>query len=90
MLAAHALRVIGPDRIVVRLDSTFSVIEMQLRDALAPDVLAKARTFVGPFKPVPVSVRPGEYRGGVFWGSEIGAMEFPAEARPRVNYKRRE
>lgn len=90
MLAAHALRVINAERIVVSIDSTGSVVELQLKTPLAPELLAKARCYVGPFKQIPVSVTPGLYRGGVFWGSEIGTLEIVTVARPRAQYKRPE
>jgi len=74
---------------VVCIDSTQAVVELQLKHPLSPELLAKARCYVGPFKPVPLAVTPGDYRAGVFWASEIGALEFaPHAARPRVQYKR--
>ena len=88
MLAAHAVRVISADRIVVCINSTQSMVELQLEKPLSPEQLAKARCYVGPFKPLPLAVRPGQYRAGVFWDSEIGALEFAPAGGPRVQYKK--
>ena len=89
MLAAHAVRVISADRIVACIDSTEALIELQLATPLSPELLAKARCYISPFKPVPLAVRPGTYKAGVFWGSEIGPLEFaPAASRPRVDYRK--
>lgn len=89
MFAAHVLRVIQADRIVVSLDDSHSVVELQLSTPLSPEVLARARSFVEPCKPLPVQVSPGNYRGGVFWGSSMGPLDIPAVERPRADYRAR-
>ena len=89
MLAAHVLRVIQADRIVVSLDDSHSVIELQLGTPLTPEVLARARSFVEPCKPLPARVSPGSYRGGVFWGTVADPLDIPAPERPRVDYRAR-
>lgn len=88
MLAAHALRMIRPDRIVVMLDETQSVIELHLKEPLTPDQIAKARCYMTPLMPVPVIVIPGQYNSGVFWNSSIGPIRFQTVVRPRVQYGR--
>lgn len=89
MFAAHVLRVIQADRIVVSLDDSHSVVELQLRGPLSPEVLARARSFVDPCRPVPTQVSPGNYRGGVFYDSYVGPLEIPAVERPRADYRAR-
>ena len=89
MLAAHVLRVIQADRVVVSLDHTHSVIELQLSTPLAPEALARARSFVEPCKPLPAQVAPGNYRGGVFWDSRLGPLDIPSVERPRADYRAR-
>lgn len=89
MFAAHVLRVIQADRIVVSLDDSHSVVELQLSTPLSPGVLARARSFVEPCKPLPVRVSPGPYRGGVFWDSHADPLEIPAVERPRADYRAR-
>jgi hypothetical protein len=87
MFSAQVLRVIQADRIVVSLDETYSVVELQLGTALSPEVLAKARSFVDPCQPVALQVSPGRYRGGVFWGSYAGPLDIPSVDRPRADYR---
>jgi hypothetical protein len=89
MFAAHVLRVIQADRIVVSLDHSLSVIELQLSTPLSPEVLAKARSFIEPCKPVAVQVSPGNYRCGVFWGSYVAPLDIPSVERPRADYRAR-
>jgi hypothetical protein len=87
MLAAQALRLIRPDRIVVMIEETQSVIELHLKYPLTPDQIAKARSLLSPLKPVPVTVNPGDYREGVFWDSELGPMRIKTETRERMPYR---
>jgi hypothetical protein len=87
MFAGHVLRVIQADRIVVSLDDSHSVVELQLKTPLSPEVLARARSFVDPCRPVSVQVSPGNYRGGVFYDSYVGPLDLPAVERPRVDYR---
>jgi hypothetical protein len=89
MFAARVLRVIQADRVVVSLDDTGSVIELQLRAPLSPEVLARARSFVEPCKPLAAHVVPGDYRGGVFWGSYVTPLDIPSVERPRADYRAR-
>jgi hypothetical protein len=89
MFAAQVLRVIHADRIVVSLNDTLSVIELQLSTPLSPEVLAKARSAVDPCRPVPAQVSPGSYRGGVFWGSYVAPLDIPSVERPRADYRSR-
>jgi hypothetical protein len=89
MLAAHVLRVIQADRVVVSLDHSHSVIELRLSTPLSPGVLARARSFIEPCKPLPALVSPGNYRGGVFWDSHVGPLDIPSVERPRADYRAR-
>ena len=89
MLAAHVLRVIQADRVVVSLDHSHSVIELRLSTPLSPEVLARARSFVEPCKPLAAHVVPGDYRGGVFWGSYVTPLDIPSVKRPRADYRAR-
>ena len=89
MFAAQVLRVIQADRIVVSLNDTLSVIELQLSTPLSPEVLAKARSAVDPCRPVAAQVSPGNYRDGVFWGSYVGPLDIPSVVRPRADYRAR-
>lgn len=88
MLAAHAIRVIKPDRVVVMLEGTRSVVELQLSQPMGPEQLAKARSLMSPLRPVPVLVTPGSYHAGVFWDSEMENLRFSTVVRPRVKYGR--
>jgi hypothetical protein len=87
MFAAHVLRVIQADRVVVSLDDSHSVVELQLSEPLSPGTVAKARSLVDPCRPVAVRVSPGEYRGGVFYGSGMGPLAIPSADRPRADYR---
>lgn len=87
MFAAHVLRVLQADRIVVSMDESHSVVELQLSTPLKPEVLARARSFVDPCRPVAVQVSPGTYRGGVFWESYVGPLDIPPVERPRADYR---
>ena len=69
------------------LDESHSVVELQLSTPLSPELLAKARSFVDPCRPVAVQVSPGSYRGGVFWGSYVGPLDIPSVERPRADYR---
>ena len=89
MLAAQALRVIRPDRVVVMLEETRSVVELQLSQPLSKEQLARARSLLSPLSPVPVMEKPGEFHAGVFYGSSVEDMRFRIAARPRVPYKKR-
>ena len=89
MLAAHALRVISAERIVVRLDDTCAVIELRLKDKLNDKDLADGRAHITPFYPAPVSVLPGQYLRGVFVDSDIRSLQVTPRIAPRTAYKKK-
>lgn len=61
----------SPTRLVVRLDSTGAVVELQLARHLTTLQQAFARA-VGPTTPCPAMVRPGPFAFGEFARSEAG------------------
>ena len=90
MLRAQLLRVVSPKRIVVSLESTHAVVELQLSDALDPSVLAVARSTVSPDKPGSIMVQPGIYRDGSFHDSGHRDPETQAPVqRPRTSYQKK-
>jgi hypothetical protein len=89
MLAAHALRVISAERIVVRLDDTFAVIELRLKDKLSDQDLAAGRAHITPFTPSPVSILPGKFLKGVFVDSDIRSLQIATPPAPRTVYKKK-
>jgi hypothetical protein len=88
MLDAHLLRVAGPARVIVCMENTHAVIELQLSRELTPPELARAR-LVNPIQPLRVRVRPGEYANGAFAGSDLEAEWPSAQARRPAIRKRK-
>lgn len=86
-LCASVLRVPGPTRLVVRIESTKAVVELQLGQALTLLEQARAR-LVTPLRPCPATVLPGAYSEGVFRDS-VAAVDWPAPpARARIPVSR--
>lgn len=90
MQDAFLLRVAGPDRVVVCLDDTSAVVEMQLSRGLTPAEMARARSGVSPLIPLRVRVRvsPADYADQVFWRSDMEA-EWPSVQARRPCIRKR-